>query len=266
MNEVILVDNSKTRTVPLIPVRDVVVYPTNEVVLTFGRKKSIQAIDAALAKDKVIALFTQKDDKLEDPEVKDLYDIGTLCVVERTLKTDDELNALVKGIARIKLIRVENESPIQIVEVVELTERVVVSPELEALARHLTTQFREAVNLGKSVEFTNFMRLMSGVGIGELADQIAATLNISLADRQLLLEILDVKTRLYKINELLAKELKILEIEKTIASKTQEKFSKNMKENVLRERMNTIKAELGELDDGEADLDELHDSIHKLKL
>jgi len=266
MNEIVPIIIPKKYHVPLIPVRDVVVYPTNEVVLTFGRKKSISAINSALAKDKLVALFTQRDGKINDPELKDLYGVGTLCTVERTLKTDGELNALVRGLARIRLVTLESDTPIQIVEVEELSENVVPSAELEALARHLTTSFREAVNLGKSVEFTNFMRLMSGVSISELADQIAPTLNIDLPTRQVLLESLDLLPRMYKINDLLAKELKVLEIEKTIASKTQEKFSKNMKENVLRERMATIKSELGELDDGEAELDDLHDAIHKLVL
>ncbi len=266
MNEIVIVNNSKTHLVPLIPVRDVVVYPTNEVVLTFGRKRSILGINSALAKDKLVALFTQRDGKLEDPQGKDLYQVGTLCVVERTLKTDGELNALVRGIARIKLINVLDDAPVQMVEIAELAEKAETSEELEALARHLTTQFREAVNLGKSVEFTNFMRLMSGVGISELSDQIAATLNASLSDHQLLLETLDLKERLYKINDLLAKELKVLEIEKSIASKTQEKFSKTMKENILRERMATIKAELGEDGEGDQELDDLHDAVHKLTL
>jgi len=266
MNEIVSIIIPKKYHVPLIPVRDVVVYPTNEVVLTFGRKKSMQAVDSSLSKDKLVALFTQRDGKINDPELKDLYGVGTLCTVERTLKTDGELNALVRGLARIRLVTLESDTPIQIVEVEELSENVVPSAELEALARHLTTLFREAVNLGKSVEFTNFMRLMSGVSISELADQIAPTLNIDLPTRQVLLESLDLLPRMYKINDLLAKELKVLEIEKTIASKTQEKFSKNMKENVLRERMATIKSELGELDDGEAELDDLHDAIHKLVL
>jgi len=266
MNEIVSIIIPKKYHVPLIPVRDVVVYPTNEVVLTFGRKKSMQAVDSSLSKDKLVALFTQRDGKINDPELKDLYGVGTLCTVERTLKTDGELNALVRGLARIRLVTLESDTPIQIVEVEELSENVVPSAELEALARHLTTSFREAVNLGKSVEFTNFMRLMSGVSISELADQIAPTLNIDLPTRQVLLESLDLLPRMYKINDLLAKELKVLEIEKTIASKTQEKFSKNMKENVLRERMATIKSELGELDDGEAELDDLHDAIHKLVL
>jgi ATP-dependent Lon protease len=252
--------------VPIIPVRDVVVYPTNEIVLTFGRKKSMLAVNAALAKDKLVALFTQIDSKLDDPGIKDLYKVGTLCVVERTLKTDGELNALVRGIARIKLVKELESDPVPMCEVVELVETSEQNAELEALGRHLTTQFRNAVNLGKSVEFMNFMRLMSGVGLSELSDQIAATLNASIADRQALLATLDLKARLYKINDFLAKELKVLEIEKNIASKTQEKFSKNMKESVLRERMATIKQELGEMDEDMHELDELHDELHKLKL
>lgn len=266
MNDVIALGSSKFHQIPLIPLRDVVVYPTNEVVLTFGRKKSIAAVNAALSKDKMVALFAQRDSNLDDPQAGDLYEVGTLCMVERTLKTDGELNALVRGIARIKLVSIVEESPFQAVQVEEIEDSVVSSEELEALARHLTTQFREAVNLGKSVEFTNFMRLMSGVSISELSDQIAPTLSISLEQRQNILETLDLKARLYKINDFLAKELKVLEIEKSIANKTQEKFSKNMKEAVLRERMNTIKAELGEFDDGEVELDELHEAVHKLPL
>ncbi|MFZ2199787.1 MAG: endopeptidase La [Microgenomates group bacterium] len=266
MSELVQVKTPNIYHIPLIPVRDVVVYPTNEIVLTFGRKKSIQAIDRAMSGDKYVALFTQIDSKVDDPDIKDLYNVGTLCVVERTLKEGGEQNALVKGVARIKLNRLESDSPVQIVEVVELIENMEVTPELEALARHLTTQFREAVNLGKSVEFTNFMRLMSGVGLSELSDQIASTLSSSIADRQSILEMLDLGKRFYKINELLAKELKVLEIEKNIANKTQAKFSKSMKESILRERMNTIKAELGEVDEDEAELDDLHDAVHKLSL
>ncbi|MEI8232235.1 MAG: endopeptidase La [bacterium] len=266
MNDVIPLPAPISHLVPLIPVRDVVVYPTNEIVLTFGRKKSISAINAALAKDKYVALFTQRESKIDDPEIKDLYTIGTLCVVERTLREGGELNSLVRSIARIEFVSLHEDSPVQLVNVEEIFDHIENSPELEALARHLTTQFREAVGLGKSVEFTNFMRLMSGVSASELADQIAPTLNIALEDRQSILETLDLKARLYKINEHLAKELKVLEIEKNIASKTQEKFSKNMKETVLRERMATIKAELGEFDDSEAELDDLSEQLKDLPL
>lgn len=266
MNELVPVKSLIFHQVPLIPVRDVVVFPTNEIVLTFGRRKSQNAVNTALSKDKLVALFTQRNPAVDDPSLSDLYKIGTLCVVERTLKTDGELNALVRGVARIKLVReIEGNTSIQLVEVAELPQPLGTGAEIEALARHLTSQFKEAVNLGKSVEFMNFMRLMSGVSADELADQISATLNIGLAERQALLEQVDLKLRLYKINDHLAKELKVLEIEKSIASKTQEKFSKSMKETVLRERMATIKAELGEEGD-DSDLDDLHDDLHRLAL
>lgn len=265
MSEIVPVITPKIYHVPLIPVRDVVIYPTNEVVLTFGRKKSQAAINTALGRDKLVALFTQKNKDLEDPNIEDLYEVGTLCLVERTLKSEGELNALVKGVARIKLVKEVESSTFPLYEVVELLENLEVSPELEALGRHLTSQFRSAVNLGKSVEFMNFMRLMSGVGLSELGDQISATLNISLPEHQELLANLDLTSRLYQINDLLAKEIKVLEIEKSIANKTQEKFNKNMKENVLRERLSAIKTELGE-DDGEHELDELKSSLYKLIL
>lgn len=266
MNSLVPVKSLIFHQVPLVPVRDVVIYPTNEVVLTFGRRKSQNAVNAALQKDKLIALFTQRDGTIDDPGKDDLYKVGTLCIVERTLKNDGELNALVHGIARIKLVREIEGSEVQTVEVSEIPEKLDNSQEVEALARHLTSQFKEAVNLGKSVEFMNFMRLMSGVSASELADQISATLNVSLEERQAILETENLKARLYKINDILAKELKVLEIEKTIASKTQEKFSKSMKETVLRERMATIKAELGEVDEGEIELDELHDALDVLPL
>src|SRR3989339_311573 len=142
MSEIFPVVAPKTYQVPLIPVRDVVIYPTNEIVLTFGRKKSQLAINAALSKDKFVALFAQRDAKVEDPKESDLYSVGTLCSVERTLKTDGELNVLVRGLARVRMVREIEGATIPIFEVVELLESSDTSVELEALARHLTSQFR----------------------------------------------------------------------------------------------------------------------------
>ncbi len=254
--------------VPIVPVRDVVIFPTNELVLTFGRKESIRAINQALGNNpKHIAIFTQKNSELKNPTVSDLYSVGTLASVERTLKNDDELNVLVKGLKRIKLQSVETVESVQLATVAELGEAIAFDEELEAIARRVSALFKDAVGFGKSVEFMNFMRLMGGVSASELADQIAAVLNISTSTRQQLLETLDLKARLYAINDLLAKEIKVLEIEKSIASKTQAKFSKHMKETVLRERLATIKAELGEDNDPEeAELDELEDAIDQLPL
>jgi len=254
-------------TVPLVPVREVVIFPTNEIVLTFARKKSISAINSALTvPGKQIALFTQSNVNAEDPTLGDLYTVGTLAVVERTLKNDEELNVLVRGLKRVRFERFVSDAPTQIAEVTELNEIINMDPELEAVALRVTNLFKDAVGMGKSVEFMNFMRLMGGVSASELSDQISAVLNISTVARQELLENLDLKSRLFAINDHLTKELHVLEIEKSIASKTQAKFSKHMKETVLRERLETIKAELGEKDPEDQELDELHETISKLPL
>ncbi len=257
----------KRHNVPIVPVRDVVIFPTNEIVLTFARKDSIRAINQALAANpKHIAIFTQKSSEIDNPKASDLYTIGTLASVERTLKNDDELNVLVKGLKRVKLKGVNTTESVQLAEVEEVTETILFDEELEALGRRVSALFKDAVGMGKSVEFMNFMRLMGGVSASELSDQVAAVLNVNTATRQKLLETLDLKIRLYTINDLLTKEVKVLEIEKSIASKTQEKFSKSMKETVLRERLETIKAELGENDPEDQELDDLNEAIQKLKL
>ncbi|MEI6690990.1 MAG: endopeptidase La [bacterium] len=253
-------------TVPYVPLRDVIVYPHNEVVLTIGRNASKAAIEYAHKSDKLIVLFAQKDSKVDEPHESDLYSVGTLCRVERTLNTEGELNALVRGLTRVKLLNFIPGSIVSLVNVVELPEVIEVNPEVEALAKHLTEQFRISVGLGKSVEFMHFMRLVSGVSAEELADQVAATLNINISIKQNLLEELNLKKRLYTIIELLAREVKVLEIEKNIASKTQQKFSKSMREAVLRERINTIRQELGEIDELEAEHDGLYVELDKIEL
>lgn len=255
------------RTVPLIPVREVVVFPQTELVLTFGRRKSVLAVSSALQSgDKLIALFTQEDPEIDDPKIDDLYRVGTLCVVERTLKNDGELNVLVRGLTRIYLKDIVQESPFQMAEVSELAEKTVDNNELKAMARHLTSIFRQAVNLGKPVEFMNFMRLMSGVSASELADQIGSSLSLETEDKQKLLETTDTNIRLKRVVDHLAREIKVLELEKTIATKTQAKFSKSMKDAVLRERMEMIKKELGEGEDDELEIKELEDELKKLTL
>jgi len=265
MNSVAVFD-SNSRSVPIIPVRDVVVFPQTEVVLTFGRQKSTLAINAALDSDKLVALFTQLDPAVDDPAEADLYRVGTLCSVERTLQNNGELNVLVRGLSRVKLNSLLELEPYQRGSITELKEVFLPSDELEAMARHLTSTFKKAVNLGKPVEFMNFMRLMSGVSASELADQVGNTLSISVQEKQDLLELIDVKLRLSKVITHLSKELKVLELEKNIASKTQAKFSKSMKEAVLRERMETIKQELGEGEDPELETKELEEEIAKLDL
>ncbi len=262
-----LVSSTDLNTVPLVPIRDTVVFPETEVILTFGRRQSTLAVASALqSKSKLIALFTQQKHEVNDPKLSDLYRVGTLCVVERTLKNDGEMNVLVRGVSRIHLNKFVKESPFITGEVAKLTETTTHNDDLEAMVRHLTTDFKKAVNLGKPVEFMNFMRLMSGVSAGELIDQIASSLSITIADKQAILETLSINSRAKSVAHNLAHEIKILELERNIASKTQAKFSKNMKDTVLRERMEMIKKELGEDEEEDVEIKDLEHEISKLKI
>jgi len=249
-------------TVPLVPLREGVVFPHTETVLTFGRPKSNAGVEAAFRVDRLIVFVTQKNSQANEPGIDDIYTIGTLCSIERILKTDGEINALVKGMSRVKINQMTAREPFLLAQVEELPETTEVSDEMTALTKLVSNSFKTAVNLGKSVDFLMFMRVMGGVSASELADQVSTNLDVETAKKQALLEEISVKKRLQAVSDHLAQELKILEIERTIYNKTQKKFDKSMRENVLRERMRTIQKELGE-DDEDKDIKDYKEKIAK---
>jgi ATP-dependent Lon protease len=248
---------------PLAAIRDGVIFPHVEVVLTFGRSKSVKAVKESFNGERQIVFVTQKKSSTTDPNAADLYQVGVLAKIERTLKTNDEINALITGLYRVRIDSVEDNGSYLTAAVSPIPEILNDNPQIEALSKHLLNQFKKSVNLGKSVEFLNFMKLMSGVGSSELVDQIATTLDASTKDKQQLLEIADVKLRIEKVIEHLAHEVKVLQIEKNIASKTQKKFDKSMRDAVLRERMKTIQKELGEKDEDEQEIKDFKKKIEK---
>ncbi len=251
---------------PVVPIREGVLFPSTETVLTFGRSISVTAINEALKGKSLVVLVTQKKADVQEPQPADLYTVGTLAMVERTLSADEQLNALVRGIGRVKIIRYLKTSPHLVAQVIKLEDQNSRDDEQRALAVHLQKEFRKAIHMGKPVEFLNFMKLMSGVTDGELVDQISSTLSIKTIQKQHLLETLVVKQRLRRAIEHLAEEMKILEIEKDVTHKTQAKFDKHMRESVLRERMRTIQKELGEMDEEEEVLAEYEQKLKKAKL
>jgi len=257
-------DREKKQQLPIIALREGVVYPNTEAVLTFGRQKSIAALNEGMQTSKKVIFLSQRKTSVADPGKEDLFTVGTLAIVERTLKTNDEVNALIRGVSRVRVENIVVHDSFLQGNYTEIPEIVETSPEMQALVKHLTNQFKHAVNIGKSVEFLNFMKLMSGVTGSELADQIASTLEISTKQKQELLEVFNVKERLQKVIDLLAKEIKVLEIERNIATKTQKKFDEHMRETVLRERMRTIQKELGDAqDDEEQEINDLREAVMK---
>ncbi len=251
--------------VPVIPIRDGIIFPHTDSVLTFGRPKSLAALESAFAHERVVAFVLQKNSRLNEPSETDLYEIGTLSHIERMIRSDGEINAQVKGLSRVKILDFEPHDSFLLARVIELPDETGDTEEVKALCNHLTNQFRKAINLGKSVDFLTFMNIMSDNAPSELSDLVASVLDIKPTEKQSLLEITNVKQRLEQITEILTKELKVLDLERKIASKTQERFEKGAREVMLRERLKTIEKELGETDEG-GEIKELMDKIKKAKM
>ena len=235
--------------VPVIPIRDGIIFPNTDSVLTFGRPKSLAALESAFQQERIVCFVLQKNARLNDPSPSDLYEIGTLSRIERMIRTDGEINAQVRGLARVRILSYEKHDTYFMAKIVELPEAAETTEEIKALCNHLTNEFRKAMNYGKSADFLLFMNIMSENSPSELSDLIASALDLKPQERQELLEMTDVKMRLQRLTELLAKEIKILELERRIASKTQERFEKGAREAMLRERLRTIEEELGEKED-----------------
>lgn len=252
-------------TLPVIPIREGVLFPSTESVLTFGRKLSLQAIKEGKGDGKYVVLLTQKQANLEKPKTTDLYQTGTLAIVEKTLVNGDSVSALVRGVGRVKVQHFIQNRPFMLASVEKIYDLFERDDELTALSNQLQKLFKKTVQMGKQIEFLNFIKLLSGVNEGEIADQIASTLNLSTKEKQAILEITVVKERIKKIIFYLSKEIKVLEIEKDVSKKTQAKFDKNMRESILRERLHTIQKELGEMDDEEEIINEYTRKLKKSK-
>ena len=202
----------------------------------------------------------QKNSRLNEPEAEDLFEVGTLSRIERMIRSDGEINAQVKGISRVKILSYEQHDQFLLARVEELEDILDDDPEIKALCNHITNQFRKAINFGKSVDFLAFMNIMSDNSPSELADLVSSVLDVKPPERQELLEMIEVRQRLEKVADLLAKEIKVLELERKLSSKTQERFEKGAREAMLRERLKTIEKELGNSDE-DSEIRELMDKI-----
>ena len=205
-------DNYNEKMIPIIPIRDGIVFPHTESILTFGRPRSLAALETAFSGERVVCFVLQKNPRQEDPEVSDLYQTGTIAHIERMIRSDGEVNALVKGISRAQIVSFSESTQYLQAVVHEIDDFEPETPELKALMNHLTTSFKKALSLGKQADFLVFMNIMSDVSASELADQIASTLDIKGSERQEILEILNVKKRLEKVSECLDKEVKVLSL------------------------------------------------------
>ena len=249
---------------PVVSVRDGIVFPATENVLVFGRQKSVVAIETALKNDKKVILLMQKNANTDNPQVDDLHRIGVLATVEKTAMGEKgEINALVKGISKIEVTKFTKEDPFFEAECKKINDQIVEDEEVQAMVKHISAQIKKAINLGKTVDFVSLMNIMNVASPQDFSYQVAVIIDIKNPEKQALLEENNLKNRLKKEVGYIDREVKILEIEFSISSKTQKKFEQGMKETLLREKKKTIEEELGEKGE-DKDIAEYREKIKKI--
>jgi len=253
-----------SRQVPIVAIRGSVVFPHTDTILTFGRPKSVNAVNSAFQEDRVVAIFTQKDARTSDPDQEDLHSIGTIATITQMMTSDGEVNAIIRGQIRVKLEKVLGHEPFLVGLVTEIPQEKANTDEIQALSNKIVEMFKKSINLGKQAEIMTVMRVVSGQADPlEVADQIASLLEIKTSEKQKLLEEKSIVKRMKKVLEYLAREINILDIEKTISSKTQKRFEDQMRKAMLREKKKTIEEELGE-EGSEMDSEEIETYKRKI--
>ncbi len=250
--------------IPVLPLRDVVVYPHMVIPLFVGREKSIQALDAAMKADKRIMLIAQKQADVDDPKADDLYAIGTVATILQLLKLPDgTVKVLVEGVSRAQIDGLTAgeffTANVSLQADVDQYEE----KELEVLSRSVVSQFEQYVKLNKKVP-PEVLTALSGIeDAGRLADTVAAHMSLKLSEKQKVLEILDVRQRLEHILVAIEGEMDVLQIEKRIRGRVKAQMEKSQREYYLNEQMKAIQKELGEMEDGVNEVQELEQKIDK---
>ncbi|MFQ6003442.1 MAG: LON peptidase substrate-binding domain-containing protein, partial [Candidatus Zixiibacteriota bacterium] len=253
--------------VPILTLRDTVIYPFMVSPLFIARTKSIKLIDVVLLGNKILGLVAQKQAEIEEPRPEDLYEYGTVAIVLKMLKfPDGSIRVLVQGLARMKVLKFTQEEPFFKAKIRTLEDVVEKSTELEALARNISNQFQRVVSLVPQLPEELQIAVMNISHPGKLADLVASNLNLSLAEKQVILETLDVKARLEKLTIYLSRELEVLEMGSKIQSQVQTELSKSQREYFLRQQLKAIQKELGEGDERTMEINELREKIEAAKM
>ncbi|MDO6681165.1 MULTISPECIES: endopeptidase La [unclassified Oceanobacter] len=252
---------------PLLPLRDVVVFPAMVIPLFVGREKSINALEEAMAGDKRIMLIAQKDASDDAPGIEGLHSVGTVATILQLLRLPDgTVKVLVEGEERASLERLIDESDLFRGQVVPAGTRIPDERENEVLTRSLTGHFEQYVQLSKKVP-SEVLSTISGVeDVSRLSDTIAAHISLKLEEKQAVLEMFDPKERVEHLMELMESEIDLLKVEKRIRGRVKKQMEKSQREYYLNEQMKAIQKELGDLEDGSNEFDELTEKIEKVGL
>src|SRR3954463_2440077 len=250
------------RTVPLLPLRDIIVFPHMVVPLFVGREKSIAALEEAMAHDKDILLAAQKKAKTNEPAPEDIFEIGTLGTILQLLRLPDgTVKVLVEGKKRARIRRYASQEKFFLVEAEEVDETNERNVEIEALIRSVHATFETYVKLNKRIPPEMLMSVASIDDPSRLGDTIVAHLSLKLNDKQALLETEAPAKRLEKLYELMQGEIEILQVEKKIRTRVKKQMEKTQKEYYLNEQMQAIQKELGERDEFKNEIQEIEEKL-----
>ncbi len=257
----------KTATLPLLPLRDIIVFPHMVVPLFVGREKSIAALDEAMGSEKTILLCAQKKAKTNEPAPEDIFTVGTIGTLIQLLRLPDgTVKVLVEGKRRARIRRFASSERFFQVEAEEIEEPVERTVELEALMRSVHSTFEAYVKLNKRIPPEMLMSVSTIDDPARLADTIVAHLSLKLNDKQAILETESPQRRLEKLYELMQGEIEILQVERKIRTRVKKQMEKTQKEYYLNEQMQAIQKELGERDEFKNEIQELEEKIKNKKM
>lgn len=251
---------------PVAPLKEGTVFPGLQTKMLFSRPISIAALKMSMKAKNLVFIVTQKDNRLDEPKTKDLFEVGVMIKVKHFEETTDGIMVDFQAVNRAKVVRWVRQEEVMIAEVKLLADYdKLPEEELKVMSNHLIEEFLRLIKLGTIANSEDFLRFLRQVSPGEVADHIANVLTATPEKKQKILETLQVSKRLQLVLEQLETELQIVQIEKAVITKTNEKFEKNMKESILRERLQMIQKELGEADDEAEVADEYNKQLEKLK-
>ena len=258
---------TEPKILPVLPLRDIVVFPHMVVPLFVGREKSVKALDEIMKGDKQILLATQKNSVDDDPSPDAIYPVGVLASVLQLLKLPDgTVKVLVEGKSRARLTRFTDREDYFEAEAVEIEDEPGEASQAEAMLRAVVEQFENYVKLNKKVPPEALSSIPQIADASKLADSVAAHLSVKIADKQGLLETFEVPKRLEKVYGLMEGEISVLQVEKKIRSRVKRQMEKTQREYYLNEQMKAIQRELGETDDARDEIMDLEKRIRKTRL
>jgi len=262
-----MTDTTKTAIFPVLPLRDIVVFPHMIVPLFVGRDKSVKALEDVMQDDKQILLVAQKNAGQDDPTVDDIYEMGTIGTVLQLLKLPDgTVKVLVEGSQRAKIVRYTDKEEFFQAEAELIEDIVQDSKDLEALSRSVITQFEQYIKLNKKIPPEVFVSLGQIEDSGKLSDTIASHLALKISEKQELLEFVSAADRLERAYSFMESEIGVLQVEKRIRNRVKRQMEKTQREYYLNEQMKAIQKELGETEDGRDEAGEFEERIEKTKL